>query len=184
MKKVKDKPWSPYLAGGLTGLALTLSLVFSDSMFGATPAYSYLAKVVHMLITGQSLAAVDNYGRYVLTPGWFLTFVAGITLGALLASLLYGEFKWQAVPPLWREFFGASKGKRAVWAFIGGVIAMIGVRQAMGCPSGLGLSGMVVLSVSGFLGFAMFFAGGILMASLLYRHRANVQSGSGEGGQS
>lgn len=183
MKPINDKPWSPYLAGGLTGLALALAQLFSDAMFGATPAYAYIGNAVQLLLHNQSLASVDAYGRYLLAPTWHLTFVLGITLGALLAALLYREFKWQAVPPLWREFFGSSKAKRALWAFLGGVVSMIGVRQAMGCPSGLGLSGMIQLSVSGFLGFAMFFLGGIIMAGLLYRRRGAAPGGSVGGEQ-
>ena len=46
---------------------------------------------------------------------------------------------------------------------------MFGARLAGGCPSGHGLSGLSQLAVSGFLAAAGFFAGGIIMARLLYR---------------
>jgi uncharacterized membrane protein YedE/YeeE len=158
-------------------LALTLSYLFSDKAFGATPAYAYLAKAIGLLIHDRGLLALDALGRYELRPHWFQTFALGIPLGALLAAFLFNDFKWQAVPPLWRARFGPSAVKRGVVAFLGGAIAMIGVRLAMGCPSGLGLSGMVELSLSGFLGFAVFFAGGAIMALVLYPRQRKVSGG-------
>ncbi len=177
MPGANGKAWSPYLAGALTGLAITLSYLFSDKAFGATPAYAYLAKAIGLLIHERGLLALDSLGRYELRPSWFQAFAVGIPLGALLAAFLFNDFKWQAVPPLWRARFGASAVKRGVVAFIGGAIAMIGVRLAMGCPSGLGLSGMVELSLSGFLGFAVFFIGGAVMALVLYPARARRSEG-------
>jgi len=73
------------------------------------------------------------------------------------------------VPDTWRARFGDGVGLRALAAFVGGVVAMFGARLADGCPSGHGLSGMSQLAVSGYLAGAGFFAGGILMARLLYR---------------
>ena len=167
--KHNGKAWSPYVAGALTGVALTLSYLFSDKAFGATPAYAYLARVVGMLIHGRGLLALDELGRYELRPSWFQLFALGIPIGALLAAILFKDFKWQAVPPLWRQFFGSSVMKRGYYAFLGGVVSMVGVRLAMGCPSGLGLSGMAQLSLGGFIGMAGFFAGGWLMALLLFQ---------------
>jgi len=46
---------------------------------------------------------------------------------------------------------------------------MFGARMADGCPSGHGLSGLMQLSVSGFLALALFFATGVLLAHLIYR---------------
>jgi len=43
--------------------------------------------------------------------------------------------------------------------------------MADGCPSGHGLSGLMQLSVSGFVALGMFFSVGILVAGLVYRRR-------------
>ncbi|MBN2082868.1 YeeE/YedE family protein [bacterium] len=161
-------PWSPYLAGGLTGLALTLCAFFADRQFGVTPFYSWLTKCCGLLIYQRGLRAADEFGRLVIKPNWFATFAVGIIVGAALAAWLFNDFKWQGVPDTWRKRFGPSVVKRMVWGFIGGFIALMGVRMAFGCPSGLGLSGMVVLSASGFIGFAAMFLGGVIMASILY----------------
>ena len=169
--KQAGRPWSPYVAGGLTGVGITLALMISESNFGATPFYSYISKATYMLVTGESLLTTDVYGRYILMLRWPVMFAIGIPLGALIAALLFKEFRWQKVPPLWQARFGASPWKRWAWAFVGGIISIIGVRQAMGCPSGLGLTGMVALSLSGFLAFAMFFGGGVVLANLIYPRR-------------
>jgi uncharacterized membrane protein YedE/YeeE len=49
------------------------------------------------------------------------------------------------------------------------MIAMFGARLADGCPSGHGLSGLMQLSVSGFLALAFFFGIGALVAAAVYR---------------
>jgi hypothetical protein len=45
--------------------------------------------------------------------------------------------------------------------------------MASGCPSGHGLSGMMQLSVSGFVAMGMFFMVGILVAALVYGRRSS-----------
>ena len=48
-------------------------------------------------------------------------------------------------------------------------VAMFGARLAGGCPSGHGLSGLMQLSISGFLAMAGFFGAGIAIAHLVYK---------------
>lgn len=170
--------WSPYLAGALTGLAVTSAMLFADRQFGATPFYAWLTRGISLVMQGFSPLEVDSLGRLLMRPGWFVTFALGIVLGSALAAWLGGDFKWQAVPDKWRARFGPNLARRAAWGFAGGLVAMFGARMATGCPSGLGLSGMVMLSASGFIGFAAFFAGGLLMVRLLY---PPMGRGRGEG---
>ncbi len=176
--KTDSRAWSPYLAGALTGVALTLAMLLDSRQFGVTPFYAWVTKGIGLLIYGRGLNAVDSLGRPELLPTWFTTFALGIILGAALAAVLFNDFKWQAIPDKWRARFGPSVVKRAIWAFIGGFIALVGVRMAAGCPSGLGLSGMVMLSASGFIGFGAFFAGGLLIVRLVIPPR---RKGAGEG---
>jgi hypothetical protein len=57
----------------------------------------------------------------------------GIFLGALVSSMTSGSFKFQAVPDMWAARFGdQSTGKRALTAFVGGIVAMFGARLADG----------------------------------------------------
>lgn len=76
-------------------------------------------------------------------------------------------------PLTWEERFGPSIGKRAVGAFVGGIIAMIGARLADGCPSGHGLSGMMQLSVSSLVALVMFFGVGVLVSHIVYGRRTS-----------
>ena len=48
------------------------------------------------------------------------------------------------------------------------LLAMVGARLADGCPSGHGLSGLMQLSISGFVALALFVGTGILVALLVY----------------
>ncbi len=97
--------------------------------------------------------------------------LAGIFLGALLASLTTGSYRIQAVPESFRERFGPGLGRRALLGFLGGMLAMFGARLAGGCPSGHGLSGVAQLSLAGFLSLACFFLGGLVAARLVYGGR-------------
>jgi uncharacterized membrane protein YedE/YeeE len=73
------------------------------------------------------------------------------------------------IPDMWRQRFGGNPAKRAITAFIGGAIALFGVRLAGGCPSGHGISGLSQLAVSGFIALGCFFIGGLITAKMLYR---------------
>jgi len=98
-----------------------------------------------------------------------MMFVAGIVGGAFVSSLFGRQFRFESVPPIWRERFGSGVLLRASGAFLGGVVAMFGARLAGGCPSGHGLSGLMQLSISGFLAMAGFFGAGVLVANPVYR---------------
>jgi uncharacterized protein len=63
---------------------------------------------------------------------WQFLFVVGIFIGALASSTTSRSFRWQAVPSRWEERFGSAVPKRALAAFIGGVVAMFGARLADG----------------------------------------------------
>ncbi len=52
---------------------------------------------------------------------------------------------------------------------------MFGARMADGCPSGHGMSGLMQLSLSGFIALACFFGAGVLMAALVYRGKRGVR---------
>ena len=72
---------------------------------------------------------------------------------------------------MWEERFGNSFVKRGVAAFLGGAIALFGVRLAGGCPSGHGLSGLSQLAVSGFIALTFFFLAGLITARLIYKNK-------------
>jgi hypothetical protein len=131
------KPWSPYLAGALTGVLLVLSVLLSGHFLGASTTFARGASVIEQAV-GIDVSAFEYFttgnGKYGpdSLPNWQLMFVVGILIGAFAASKLSGDFKLQAVPDMWRGRFGPGVLKRAVVAFIGGGIGLFGARLAGG----------------------------------------------------
>jgi uncharacterized protein len=174
-KAFGSKGWSPYLAGALVGVLAIVSVYLTTVYMGKS---MYLgASTTFVRAAGLAVQAVDPayvaqnayYIKEKVVVDWQFFMVIGIFFGALLSSKMDGSFKLESLPPLWKKRFGSSVPKRSVYAFVGGIVAMIGARLADGCPSGHGLSGMMQLSVSSFVALAMFFGFGVIVANLMYR---------------
>ena len=167
----RGKGMNPYLAGALTGLLLALSVLMVGKFFGASTSFVRSAGLIEMAVVPDHVAATDYFVKYFSANNgidWQWLFVLGIFLGSYLCSNFTGSFVWTSIPDIWRERYGASPGKRFVYAFVGGAIALFGARMAGGCPSGHGLSGMAQLTISGTLAMASFFVGGVIVARILY----------------
>jgi len=160
--------WSPYVAGGLTGVVMVMSVWLAGQFFGATTSFVRTAGMIEQLFSPERVAQMEYFIRVVPRVDWQWMFLVGILLGSMVSALTSGSFKWQAVPDMWSRRFGNNPIKRGVVAFTGGVVAMFGARLAGGCPSGHGLSGLTQLSVSGFVALACFFIGGMIVARLVY----------------
>lgn len=168
LKEMDEGAWSPYIAGGLSGLVIIVSVLWTGQFFGASTSFVRSVGMLQKIFEPERVAQLEYFIRYLPKFDWQLMFVIGIFVGSLLAALLSGTFKWQGVPDMWAERFGSSSAKRGIVAFLGGIIAMYGARLAGGCPSGHGLSGIVQLAVSGLIAMIFFFAGGIIMTRLVY----------------
>ena len=175
--KTDDGGWSPYFAGALAGvLAIASALITTrvmgrTSYLGASTTFVRASAMLQSLVASRHVAATEYYEKTRIVVDWQFMLVVGIVIGALLSSLTDKSFKLESVPPTWAKRFGPSVWKRAVWASLGGGVAMIGARMADGCPSGHGLSGMMQLSVSAFVALAMFFGVGVLVAHFVYERR-------------
>ncbi len=134
MKKNTDNGgWSPYLAGALAGLVGVFSVWFAGQYFGASTSFVRTAGLIEKLFGPERIAEMDYFIKVVPKIDWQWMFVVGILLGALISAGTSGSFKLQAVPDMWAQRFGArSVGRRALFAFVGGVIAMFGARLANG----------------------------------------------------
>ena len=188
MAKTGNGGWNPYIAGGLTGILGVLSVWVAGKFIGASTSFARGAHGIMNVFSADHASGLQYFEKYFFKPAdWQLYFLIGIVAGALVSSLLTKSFKWQAVPDMWRERFGPSVAKRAWLAILGGAIAVFGARMAGGCPSGHGLSGLMQLSVSGFIALIMFFLGGIIMAQLLWAgakgEAAPQAGGTTEGGE-
>jgi uncharacterized protein len=173
--------WRPYLAGALVGVLATLSVLVSTQVLGktqflgASTTFVRAAGFIEQEVDPARVKANPYFAKTAAKIDWQFMLIVGIFIGALAASVVDGSFKLEAVPPVWRERFGGGVGRRAVGAFLGGVVAMFGARLADGCPSGHGLSGLMQLSVSGFIALALFFATGVLVAAVVYREKGGLR---------
>lgn len=165
------KVLNPYIGGALTGLLAVASVWVTGKFFGASTTFVRAAGFVEKFFNPSMVARMDYYIKEEPKIEWQWMFVTGVLVGSFLISLATRSFAIKTVPEVWRQRFGNSAVKRAVVAFCGGIIAMIGARLADGCPSGHGLSGMMQLSVGSLIAMACFFAGGIAVARLLYAQR-------------
>jgi len=168
LHKKGEGAWSPYVAGGLSGLVIIVSVLWTGKFFGASTSFVRSAGMLAQYFEPDRVAQLEYFIRYLPQFDWQLLFVIGIFLGSLLSALTSDSFKWQGVPDMWGRRFGNNPVLRGAAAFVGGIVAMYGARLAGGCPSGHGLSGMIQLAVSGLIALAFFFIGGIVMAKLIY----------------
>ena len=176
--------WRPYIAGALVGVLAILSVVISTQVLekpkylGASTTFVRSAGLVGQSVAPEHVAANAYYQSKKVKVDWQMMVLVGILVGAFAASRLDGSFKAEGTPPRWRERFGNKVSTRAVGAFLGGIVAMFGARMAGGCPSGHGLSGLMQMSVSGFIAMAGFFGAGVLVARMMYRNTKLKEAGN------
>ncbi len=167
--------YRPYVAGALAGLLAIASVLVSTKMLGkpkylgASTTFVRSAGMIEKTVADEHVEKNEYYQSKKVKVDWQFMFVIGILIGAFAASRIDRSFKMEAVPPIWSDRFGNRVGIRAMGAFLGGIVAMFGARLAGGCPSGHGLSGLMQLSVSGFIAMAGFFGAGVLVAHFIYR---------------
>lgn len=174
--KVRDG-WSPYLAGAFVGLLAvasvfaTTKVVGKTNFLGASTTFVRAAGFIEKSIVPERVADNEYFKKEKVKVDWQFMLVFGIFIGAFISSVTDRSFRFEAVPGVWKERFGDSAVKRGVGAFLGGLVAMIGARLADGCPSGHGLSGLMQLSISGFVALVFFFVAGIMSAHFIYGRR-------------
>jgi len=124
--------WNPYLAGALTGLLMVLSVWWAGQYFGASTTFVRAAGLLEKIVNPERLAGMPYFVKIAPKFDWQFLFVLGIPVGSLVAAVLFRDFRFEAVPPMWAERLGPSRLKRGLVAFAGGVVAMFGARLADG----------------------------------------------------
>lgn len=162
--------WNPYLAGILLGLGLLLTFVLTGHGLGASGFTTSLAAESAHLVAPAAVESNAYFGSMFEggahpLNNWITWQVIGVALGALIGVLSAGRFRWTVEGPT-----RLSRGKRLVLALVGGMIAGLGARIALGCTSGLGLSGAATLATAGFLFLIGFFATGAAFGLFMKRY--------------
>lgn len=128
-----DKGWNPYLAGGLSGLVSVGSVWLAGKFLGASTTFVRSAGMLENLIAPERVEEMAYFIKTTPKIDWQLMFVLGIFIGALISALTSKTFRLRGLPDLWLKSFGPSSHiKRAIFAFLGGAIAMYGARLAGG----------------------------------------------------
>lgn len=167
LNKKEESSNYKWLFAGIA-LAILNAIMLLKSVFnrpiGASTSFPYAADII-------SSTTENNYFNEIETTGnWELIFLTGAFLAGLIISIIKKDFKLKLIYSRWEKYKGNSKTKRAIWAFVGGFILIIGARIAGGCTSGHILSGGTQLAISS-LSFAIFtFVGLLGTAKLFYKN--------------
>jgi uncharacterized protein len=132
IEKQEPKAWNPYFAGALAGLLIVCSVFFTGQYFGASTTFARFAGMIEGIFAPGRVTTSQYFIEHPLVIDWQWMFVVGIFFGSLISSATSRSFRLQTVPDSWQERFGPSGTKRAMVAYIGGVLAMIGARTADG----------------------------------------------------
>jgi uncharacterized membrane protein YedE/YeeE len=167
---LRDKAWSPYVAGILIGLLQIPAFLLIETALGTSSSYvtiaAHIASIFDNSIDKMDYLAKHMYGAKNL---WQAAMVIGIAVGAFISMRMSGARR-QAISPVWKSAIGIEKvSSRAPMAFVGGFIMVLGARIADGCTTGHGISGMAQLAVGSTVAVAAMFAGAIATALLMKR---------------
>jgi uncharacterized membrane protein YedE/YeeE len=170
MPAIRSKAWSPYVAGIVIGLLQIPTFLLMDTALGASSSFvtvgAHLAALVDPHVADIKYLASHMWGA---KNWWQVAVVGGIAIGAYLSMRASGAVR-QSISPVWARATGTtSLGARAPLAFFAGFVMLFGARIAGGCTSGHGISGMAQLSVGSTVAVAAMFAGGMLVANLVFK---------------
>jgi uncharacterized membrane protein YedE/YeeE len=170
MITLRERAWSPYVAGVLIGLLQIPAFLLIETALGTSSSYvtvaAHIASIFDASIGKMDYLAKHMYGAKNL---WQVAMVVGIALGAFLSMKASGARR-QAISPVWQRAVGLSTlGGRAPMAFVGGFVMVLGARIADGCTTGHGLSGMAQLAVGSTVAVSAMFVGAIATALLMKR---------------
>ena len=164
----KNNFWSPYVAGVGLGLTLLATFTIVGWGLGASSAFSLLTGVGMSKLSPEYAKSLEYFSQYldVEAPlmNWVLFEIIGLFFGALIASLIGGNFKFRL-----DKAAGMKSGTRLFIAFGGGLLIGFASRLARGCTSGVALSGGAQLAISGWIFVISMFIAGFIVAALFRR---------------
>jgi uncharacterized membrane protein YedE/YeeE len=163
----EDKFWHPLITGFLLGTAIFVSFMVAGQGMGASGAFARAGAQLAYL--QDSILASSTYVKGYLKHGnalanWTVVEVVGIFIGAYISAAFAGRIKQ-----------GFDRGervsiyKRALLAFIGGIIIAVATRLARGCTSGQAIDGASTFSVGAWIFMLAVFGAGFAFAPLFRR---------------
>ncbi|OYT16046.1 MAG: hypothetical protein B7C24_09815 [Bacteroidetes bacterium 4572_77] len=159
-----NKYMNPYLAGVLLGLVIIAAFFFSGEGVGGSGAFKDIVKA-SVVSVAPEYAAETTYFKSATEldhsplKTWLVFEVIGVLLGGIISGAFAGRLKLKV-----EHSPNITSKKRIIYAVLGGALFGIGSQLGRGCTSGAGLSGMAVMSVSGFLAAMAIFGSGYLFA--------------------
>ncbi|KAJ3031607.1 UNVERIFIED_CONTAM: hypothetical protein HDU68_002210 [Siphonaria sp. JEL0065] len=151
--------WSPFVSGLAIGGVQLLSILWTDSVLGASSVYPYLGSVFVRVFDSNWEKNAPFYKGYT-DMAHSVRFSIGTIGGAYLSARMGGLL------PFANDGNVFIKLEELVIArlVVGGIALVYGSRIAGGCTSGHGLSGMAQLSVASVVTVMAMFGAGSLMA--------------------
>ncbi len=160
--------WSPYAVGIGIGVLSWITFFISNKPIGCSTAFARTSGMLEKLFIGEKVNEKPYFKEFVPKVDWEWMFVLGIIIGSFISAKFSGSFEAAVIPTLWANTFGNTPVLRIVIALAGGILMGIGARWAGGCTSGHGISGTLQLTVSSWISVLAFFAGGIIMAQIIF----------------
>jgi uncharacterized protein len=171
-QQITKELWSPYVAGVLLGLVGISTVVFANTLLGASGGFENIAG---MLGKALAPAAFNNtYFNFVMPAQvtYAVMLLVGIFFGGTLGAISSRTFRIRTMDDeQWKKVIGPQLWKRWLLLFVGAIILEYAAGIAGGCTSGLAISGGMLLAPAAFLFIAGMFASGILTARIIYGKR-------------
>jgi hypothetical protein len=164
MEDKSKKFMNPYLAGVLLGFVIIAAFFFSGEGLGGSGAVkdavkTTVATVAHDYAEGSNYFKSATESEHSPMKTWLVFEILGVLIGAVISGAFAGrlKIKIEHSPKI-------TPRTRLIFAVLGGLFFGLGSQLGRGCTSGAGLSGMAVMSVSGFVVVAAIFGTGYIVA--------------------
>ena len=160
----RDTFMNPYLAGFILGIIIIASFFFSGEGLGGSGAFKDIVKTTVVSIAPEYAASTHYFKsatelEHSPLKTWLVFEVLGILIGGVISGAYDHRLRLRI-----EHSPKISSRRRLILALIGGALFGIGSQLGRGCTSGAGLSGMAVMSVSGFIAVGAIFGSGYIFA--------------------
>lgn len=160
----QKKYMNPYLGGALLGLVLVAAFWISGRGLGASGAPKSVIVAAVKTVAPAHAENATFYKSYLEThpnplKEWLVFQMLGVIVGGFLSGAIAGRLKFKV-----EKGSGVTNKIRLIFAVLGGIFFGFGSQLGRGCTSGSALTGMAVLSLSGFLSMAAIFGTAFALA--------------------